>query len=446
MSTRTPPSTPWPAAAAVLAALVLLGTAINLGRAPLRDALRHQLARRDASVVAALLAKQVGDAARADDADPLVALLDAASIPGLPGVVGARLHAPEGTLFATLVGEAAPAGAVDTLVGEAMRGGIGVRFSGTPKPLLDITVPLHDARGTLVGIAAMTLDAAGLAAEYRELDDHLTRQGWVAFAVLGGAMTLVLGVAFHRLQRLNRLVAERSERLERANRELTLAAKTSAVGAVASHLVHGLRNPLAALQQFVAQDGGTDPTGQADAAATARRMKAMIDDVVRVLRDEQGLAGFEVSAAELCAELVRRLGPGLAGRAVRLETAADEGPALDNRTANLALLVLENLVNNAAQATGDAGRIRIRAFHPDGSGWRFRVDDNGPGIPAAAAERLFTPQQSTKPGGTGLGLALSRQLARHVGGDLRLESTGPDGTAFLLELPALSHADAPAGR
>ena len=242
---------PWTAGATIVAALAFLGAAIALVQSPMRADLRRQIARRDASIVAAVLEKQIGGGANADEADPLVALLDAAAIPGLPGVVGARLHAPEGMLFATLLGDTnVPAGAAG-LVAEAIRDQVGVRYTASPRPLLDLAVPLHDRGGTLVGIAAMTLDATGLAAEYERLDTSLSRQGWLAFGVLGSAMAAVLGFVFRRLQRLNRLLEERSERLVRANRELALASKTSAVGAVASHLVHGLRNPLAALQLFV---------------------------------------------------------------------------------------------------------------------------------------------------------------------------------------------------
>jgi signal transduction histidine kinase len=121
---------------------------------------------------------------------------------------------------------------------------------------------------------------------------------------------------------------------------------------------------------------------------------------------------------------------------VRLETRAADGPPLDNRSANLALLVLENLACNALQAIRGTGVVRVEATRPVGSRWCFRVSDTGGGIAPETAAHLFVPQESTKPGGTGLGLALSRQLARHLGGDLRLDHTGPTGTSFLLELPA----------
>ena len=64
------------------------------------------------------------------------------------------------------------------------------------------------------------------------------------------------------------------------------------------------------------------------------------------------------------------------------------------------------------------------------------VVDTGPGLPAKAKDNLFKPfAGSTRRDGTGLGLALSRDLARAMGGDLELGETGPSGTRFVLFLP-----------
>jgi signal transduction histidine kinase len=73
----------------------------------------------------------------------------------------------------------------------------------------------------------------------------------------------------------------------------------------------------------------------------------------------------------------------------------------------------------------------------------IRVADRGPGLPPAARKRLFQPfsksahEAAHSQPGVGLGLALSRRLARdELHGELALEHTGPDGTTFRLELPA----------
>jgi signal transduction histidine kinase len=64
------------------------------------------------------------------------------------------------------------------------------------------------------------------------------------------------------------------------------------------------------------------------------------------------------------------------------------------------------------------------------------VADNGPGIPEKVRERLFQPFAGTaRPGGSGLGLVISRELARAHGGELSLVSTGAQGTTFRIEIP-----------
>ena len=308
-----------------------------------------------------------------------------------------------------------------------------------PVPVLEVVVPVPDPEtGAIAGFARFLLRGEGLAAEYAELDANLRQQALTAFALAGGAMTLVLGWAFHRLGQSNR-------RLLRANHELALAAKTSAVGAVASHLIHGLRNPLAGLQQFVLGRGdGASGGDWTDAAATARRMKAMIDDVVRVLREDSGDTGYEISTDELLHLVGRKVGQRAEERQVLLKTSAQGGAMLANRDANLVQLILENLAVNAVQATPSGREVSVTMRSVQGR-LSFSVTDQGPGLPAAVRAALFTPVTSTKAGGTGIGLALSGQLARHLGAELGLVRTGADGTEFCLRLPAAGGAAGPPG-
>ncbi|MCX6552460.1 MAG: HAMP domain-containing sensor histidine kinase, partial [Acidobacteria bacterium] len=62
-------------------------------------------------------------------------------------------------------------------------------------------------------------------------------------------------------------------------------------------------------------------------------------------------------------------------------------------------------------------------------------DDTGDGIPAAARRQLFTPFFTTKPGGTGIGLAISRRVVEAHGGSIQCESTEGHGTTFRIALP-----------
>ena len=90
-------------------------------------------------------------------------------------------------------------------------------------------------------------------------------------------------------------------------------------------------------------------------------------------------------------------------------------------------------MRNAVQATPSGGCVRISADETP-LGIEFRVLDSGPGMSPEVLSRLFTPVVSTKEGGTGLGLALSQQLARSLGADLDLVNSGPGGTEFILRL------------
>jgi two-component system C4-dicarboxylate transport sensor histidine kinase DctB len=102
-------------------------------------------------------------------------------------------------------------------------------------------------------------------------------------------------------------------------------------------------------------------------------------------------------------------------------------------------VVLGNLIGNAldvlaAKADAKPGTVRISLDASEHQA-KLRVVDDGPGIPDALRGHLFEPFQTTKPSGTGLGLALSRRIARAHGGDLVLENS-QTGASFLLTLPS----------
>jgi len=100
--------------------------------------------------------------------------------------------------------------------------------------------------------------------------------------------------------------------------------------------------------------------------------------------------------------------------------------------------ILINLLDNAAQAAGKGGTVRVWARFEDGRAV-IEVSDSGPGVPLEIAARIFDPFFTTKPAGqgTGLGLALSRRIALDHGGDLRLvRQAHSPGAIFRLELPA----------
>ena len=98
--------------------------------------------------------------------------------------------------------------------------------------------------------------------------------------------------------------------------------------------------------------------------------------------------------------------------------------------------MLLNLLNNAREALGTKGAIRVStALMADGR-VRLSVADDGPGIPPEIQPRIFVPFFTTKEEGTGLGLSVSYRIVRDHGGRLEVTSEPGAGAAFTVDLPA----------
>lgn len=302
-------------------------------------------------------------------------------------------------------------------------------------PMMFVTIPVKSQKGEVLAGAEYMIIADHIVGQLREIDREM-RHSAIGFSVVGGiTILLVLGWAFSRLEHSNKLLAERTANLLRANHELTLAAKTSAVGAVAAHLIHGLKNPLFGLQAFVAVKSETEAGNEWKAAIdSTKRMQQMIQDVVRIMREDSGDSGYEVSVDELVGILDSKLSPQAKEASVELQLNARGESALGNREANLIILVLTNLIQNAIQASKAGQKITLKMSERD-DGVCFDLIDQAGGLPPAMMAHLFTPCQSSKAGGTGLGLAISKQLANHLGGKLELVKTDKEGTTFRLTIP-----------
>jgi signal transduction histidine kinase len=117
-----------------------------------------------------------------------------------------------------------------------------------------------------------------------------------------------------------------------------------------------------------------------------------------------------------------------------VEVSGSGAGSIPARKAQLCLLVLRNLVDNALEATPDGRPVRIRSRMNEQL-LVVDVEDNGPGVPDRIRQHLFEPVTSAKANGTGIGLAISSVIARHIPARLELTRTGPEGTVFTLEIP-----------
>jgi signal transduction histidine kinase len=148
-----------------------------------------------------------------------------------------------------------------------------------------------------------------------------------------------------------------------------------------------------------------------------------------------------VRLSEVAAAAVDRAQPRARLRGGDIELNAS-GDARARGDPALVARVIGNLLSNAVAYAVDAPRVRVTVSSEAGRAM-LRVEDNGPGIPDDEQERIFARfsrgSRAVTVQGTGLGLYLSRECARRMGGELELESsTAQTGSRFLLTLPAAS--------
>ncbi len=306
-----------------------------------------------------------------------------------------------------------------------------------PSPVLEVLLPLHggNAAATL-GFVQYFIDARNLALKLDDFDrdfNRATARTLVEGAAAIAAVLLAFSLGFRRAQRL---IADRNARLIRANFDLTLAAKASALGQIVSHLIHGLQGPIAGLSAVVAGRDTGDP-GSADwrsAAAYTARLQAMIQETVALLGDESAHVGYQLTGGELADTIRRRNTQAAADKGVVLGVTGEFKPGIDSHRGGLLCLIAANLVQNAIVATPAGGRVDVVLRH-EHEVITLTVADEGAGIPDSVRDHLFEAGRSGRAGGTGLGLAISRLLAVQIGASLGLEATGPTGTTFQLTLP-----------
>lgn len=303
-------------------------------------------------------------------------------------------------------------------------------------PVLEVLLPLPGSTpDTVKGFVRYFIDARPLARELAVIDARINRQTALTFLVGAALVAGVMTVAAFRLQRAQRIVVEHNDRLARANFELTLSAKASAIGQITSHLIHGLQGSVAGLSEVVANRDIEPPhLAWENAASYTLRLQALIHEVVTLLGDSSASASYELMGHELAVIIRERNMPLALKKGVSLEVGDGFPRMLDSHRGSLLCLIASNLVQNALLATNPGQRVRV-SLTATNKVIELEVQDEGPGIPESIRPNLFQPGHSGRPGGSGLGLAISRLLSRQIGAELVLLSTGPDGTVFKVSLP-----------
>ena len=234
----------------------------------------------------------------------------------------------------------------------------------------------------------------------------------------------------------NRELEARVEELERTRRQLFDSERLAAVGRVIAGIAHELGNQLGLMGYAdLIVEKTTDPEIADYARAiqrAQRRLGAMIGEIKDFARGG-GTYQLEVqdvrAAVEEAVALLRFDGEVRA----RVLKAEFEGRPIGRIHRNKLMQVVINLVRNAAQASPPGAEVRV--VLDDDHGPRLRVIDHGAGMPAEVVARLGEPFFTTKEGGTGLGLGITRRIVAEHGGTLVVRSEPGQGTEIEVRLP-----------
>jgi signal transduction histidine kinase len=251
-----------------------------------------------------------------------------------------------------------------------------------------------------------------------------------------------------------RKLLEREVRIARVEQEQ--AERSSHIKTDFLNLVtHELKNPLTAIKlqvDMLTQDpqlalSGPQAVWAKRLVASTARLTELVESVLQYARIESGkvvVSTRTVLLDALARDVVEEMAAQADAKQLRLELAVDPQLAPLRSDPDLVRLIVSNLVANAIKFTSE-GRVTIHLDELHAAR-RIRVEDTGPGIAAPFHREIFepfrhiepTPKRTTK--GTGLGLAMVRQLVATLHGRVELESEVGRGTVFSVTLPDL---DAP---
>ena len=217
------------------------------------------------------------------------------------------------------------------------------------------------------------------------------------------------------------------------------------MNAVLTNITHELLTPLAVISGSVEEIRKEDPTFREQYSAidnNISRISRLLRQILEIRKSDAGKLKLQVSEGDLAAFIrqeCRNILPMAVQRNITLQTPGD-GQALDAWFDRDKLdKIFYNLVSNAIKYNREGGRVGV-ALREDGPDAVLTVSDNGIGIPKAKMKDLYSrfldgDYRKTNETGTGLGLALTRELVRLHHGSIHCESEEGKGTSFTVRLP-----------
>ena len=229
--------------------------------------------------------------------------------------------------------------------------------------------------------------------------------------------------------------------------ELAHVLRLHTMGEMAASLAHEVNQPLGAIANYAQGCRNRLKAGKTDHAELLQTVEAIAREALRageitrrvreLLRKEEAPRAW-VDAVELVRAALDIVAATARRHDVALVARCDTGPLMVLADRIQIEQVVINLMLNAVEATRgarDPRLVEVRAAPAAGGGVEIAVSDTGPGIDPALAERIFEPFLTTKSGGLGMGLAISRSIVTAHGGQLWYTSNPAAGTTFHFTLP-----------
>lgn len=269
-----------------------------------------------------------------------------------------------------------------------------------------------------------------------DLDSRFAIEHYIiAFVVLILFGILAFG---RRLQQADQALQVERQRVREERRE-----RLAAVGELCTSVAHGIRNPLAAIRssaQLALELGTMDDDSTVrlrDILTEGQRLGDRVTGLLKLARSNQ--EGFErIDLAQVVRFASNELKPELTRREIRLvdEITNEEVPVFGDRR-HLEQVVIE-LISNAMEQSRPTDSIFVQCRGGGADGMAIvAVEDMGSGVPESIRPRVFDLFYTTKPSGTGIGLATVKRVARLHGGDVHIRDGRTGGAKFEILLPTI---------
>ncbi len=308
-----------------------------------------------------------------------------------------------------------------------------------------LAIPVRH-QGRLIGVLEV-LNKRGASGRFTMKDQALLQvvAGQAAVAIENAKLV-------QRLTEQHRALQQALRQLRASQRRLVQTERLSAVGAMASSLIHDLKNPLTSVRSFC-QMLGMGQLGPDDVREFTTEAIRAVDEFVALARDILEYARGEIQLERQPTELTECVG----STVTMLKPLLDQQHIVVAQTVTVQRpvsidpvrfrRVLSNLIGNAKDAMGNGGTLTILGREVEGA-VEVAVTDTGVGIPRAIRRTLFEPFVTYgKPHGTGLGMAIVKSVVEAHGGTVSVESCTADegehgvhGTTVTVWLPVTSDA------